>query len=429
MSDRQTIKDIARRFARMEQPYVIMLIFFAAFVVFAFIVDSPDEIYRGFLDILVARAALAADYIYIGGIGAAIINAVFVSVAAIAMLVFLGVKPNGAAIMAVWITFGFAFFGKNLLNMLPLMFGIWLYSRYKKEPFSNFYLASLLIAAISPTVGEIAFLGLFSRPVEIIIGIFIGLLIGFIFPPIAAYTARVQNGFNLYNMGFAGGLVCTVIVAWLVRHDIEFIAESAVSSGNNLLLGIFLYITSIALICCGLFIGNIKENLKNYKEIHKSSGRLVSDFFVDHGNSVYINAGVLCAFSTTLVLVLGADLTGPTMAGIFTVMSFGSFGKHMRNVWPIMAGAIISVFVNQGDPGISRYIIPILFSTGLAPFAGQFGWKWGIVAGFIHVNIATHTGYLAGGLNLYANGYAAGFVVIFLLPIIMAFGKDKGKVI
>jgi hypothetical protein len=123
--------------------------------------------------------------------------------------------------------------------------------------------------------------------------------------------------------------------------------------------------------------------------------------------------------------VLGADLNGPSIAGIITVMAFGSFGKHMRNVPPVVIGAIISIYINGWDPTEPGLILAILFSTGLAPIAGQFGWKWGILAGFIHVFIVTHTGYLGSGLNLYANGFAAGFVAMFLLPLITAFGKEK----
>ena len=41
------------------------------------------------------------------------------------------------------------------------------------------------------------------------------------------------------------------------------------------------------------------------------------------------------------------------------------------------------------------------FATGLAPIAGQFGWKWGIAAGVIHASVVLNTGFLHGGLNLY----------------------------
>ena len=62
----------------------------------------------------------------------------------------------------------------------------------------------------------------------------------------------------------------------------------------------------------------------------------------------------------------------------------------------------------------------VLFCTGLAPIAGQFGVFWGMVAGFLHMTIVQNTSILHGGMNLYNNGFAAGLVCVLLLPIIEA---------
>lgn len=69
-------------------------------------------------------------------------------------------------------------------------------------------------------------------------------------------------------------------------------------------------------------------------------------------------------------------------------------------------------------------ILAILFSTALAPIAGKFGYKIGILAGFLHVSMVSNIGYLHGGLNLYNNGLAAGFVAMILIPIINIFKKE-----
>ena len=133
---------------------------------------------------------------------------------------------------------------------------------------------------------------------------------------------------------------------------------------------------------------------------------------------------VLCTFSTTLVLVLDAELNGPVIAGILTMTGFGGLGKHFKNVVFVVFGAIASEYINKQDPSAANNIIAILFSSGLAPISGMFGWIWGFVAGFLHVNIALYIGDLNGGLNLYNNGFAASFVVMFLLPIITIAKRD-----
>jgi hypothetical protein len=418
------------RFAKfkIDGHYAFMLTVYLGFVLYAFISERPPEVFHGFINIVTSSSVLMTDYIDIGGVGATLLNAAIVGSASVLMLMLLGIKPNGAIIMAIWLTTGFAFFGKNVFNMIPLTFGVWLFSKYNKEPFVDYSLAALLVATVAPTVSEISFLGIFSsRLVEILLGVLLGFFIGFLFPAMSASTVRVHGGYNLYNMGFAGGLICTVIFAVLRGFGVNIETAEYVSAGNNLVLSIGLFLISGVLLCYGVFHGAVRENLKNFFPILKRSGRLVSDFHYEHGNSVYINMGTLCAFSTVLTLALGAELNGPIIAGIFTVMGFGAFGKHIRNITPVMLGAVIAIVVSGGNLSSPESMIVILFSTGLAPIAGQFGIVWGAIAGFIHVHIAAHTAYLSGGMNLYANGFAAGFVTMFMLPMVTTFKKDVHK--
>lgn len=43
----------------------------------------------------------------------------------------------------------------------------------------------------------------------------VGLAIGFVMPALCPYTYRIQNGMNLYNVGFASGLMAMMIVPLL----------------------------------------------------------------------------------------------------------------------------------------------------------------------------------------------------------------------
>jgi len=411
---------------KLEAPYVIMLCIYAFFIVYAFVSEPPGEVIRGFLRIITSQSVLVTDYIAVGGLGATLLNAAVTGLAGVIMLKLKKVKPNGAIIAALWLTLGFSFFGKNIYNMIPLTTGVWLFSRYMREPFSNFSLVALLVATVSPTVSEISFLGVLSMPVEILLGILFGFLIGFIFPAISASTVKAHGGYDLYNMGFAGGLICLVGYAVLKNAGVDLPIAQIVSEGNNFRIAAGLYLMSLCLLLYGVLSGDVKENVKSFMDIQKRSGRLVSDYYFEHGNGVFINMAFLGVIATSLTLVLGAQLNGITLAGIFTIIGFGAFGKHVRNVISVMLGAIIAVFVNRDDPGHFSNIVIILFSTGLAPIAGQYGIIWGIIAGFLHLNVAHHTGALGGGMNLYANGFAAGFVAMFLLPVITALRKEEG---
>lgn len=407
---------------KLYHPYVMAMLVNIVLLIAAFVFDSPATIARGFWKIVTCRGVLITDYMAVGGIGATLLNAALVSTLGVGMLFVTRAKPNGSTIMALWLSTSFALFGKNIFNMFPLIFGVWLYSKFRKEPFINFTLVALLSATLSPVVSGISFHSAFSPVFGIPLGICIGIFTGFIFPPVSSFTMRVHGGYNLYNMGFAGGLISTFIISAFESVGVVLPRELEWSSGNNLQLAILLYIIAAGLMLRGLFpAGHFSP--PPYRRLIRHSGRVFSDYYVLFGNSIYFNMGLLCAIATTLVLVLGADLNGATMCGIFTIVGFAAFGKHLGNILPILIGAIICTNVNLQSPTDPSNILAILFSTGLAPIAGQFGWVWGIITGYLHVNTIMHIGFLNSGLNLYNNGYAAGLVALLMLPLITAFQK------
>lgn len=121
--------------------------------------------------------------------------------------------------------------------------------------------------------------------------------------------------------------------------------------------------------------------------------------------------------ATTYILAIGGDLNGPTLGGVLTIVGFGAAGKHFMNVLPIFAGIYLGALTkiwHVTDPALQ---LAALFGTGLAPFAGRFGWGGGILAAFIHMSVVLNVGGLHGGLNLYNNGFSAGIVAMILLPI------------
>ncbi len=411
---------------RQNRPYQVMMLLYLLFVVFAFALDTPKQIFDGMLRILTSRGVLITDYMAIGGVGATLINAAATGMFSVLVQMLVGVRPNGATIMAMWLTTGFAMFGKNLFNLLPISFGVWLYSRYKKEPFMNYTLVFLLSSTCSPVVSGISFHAMLPPDVGLPVGILAGIAVGFLFAPISAYTNRVHGGYDLYNMGFAGGIISTFIVSALEAVGFPMENELHWSEGHNLPMAIMIYLICALLVAYGLF-GKKRFEPPSYKKILDSSGRLVSDFLVLSGHTAYLNMGLLGILTTSIALGYGMNLNGPTICGIFTVIGFGAFGKHPRNIWPPLAGAILCTFINQWDASYPSNILAVLFATGLAPIAGQFGWVWGILAGFLHVNTVMHIGFLNSGLNLYNNGYAAGFVAMLIVPAALAFQKTQWR--
>ena len=77
-------------------------------------------------------------------------------------------------------------------------------------------------------------------------------------------------------------------------------------------------------------------------------------------------------------------------------------------------------------------MLALLFSTTLAPVAGEFGIIVGVIAGFLHSCVALNVGIVYGGMNLYNNGFAGGIVAMFMVPVIHSImdrrARAKGEI-
>ena len=403
-------------------PYIILSILYLFFIIFAFLLDSPSETFNGLKSIIFSSDILITDYMEVGGIGAALVNAALTSLLSLLLLVIIGVKPNGSTIMSLWLMTGFSFLGKNIFNIWPIIFGVYLFSRYQKEPFLNYILVALLGTSLSPVVSQISFFNSEYSVLSIILGILVGIAVGFVLPPIASHSIKAHNGYNLYNIGFASGLLATLLMSIMRGFGINLDSRLIWHSGSNKILFILLLMCCMFLITIGIMKGN--NNKINFKNINRQTGRLISDFYILFKESTYINMGILGILSTCYVILIGGDLNGATICGIFTIIGFGCFGKNIKNTIPIIIGATIAAIFNVNEVTSPSLLLSILFSTTLAPICGKFGWKYGILAGIIHVNIVANIGYLHGGLNLYNNGLAGGFVAMILIPLITTFKKE-----
>ena len=198
--------------------------------------------------------------------------------------------------------------------------------------------------------------------------------------------------------------------------------QQVLSTKYDLFLKIFFFIIFILLIILGYFINN--KSFKGYKKILKFSGRLVTDFTQLKGYGItYINMGIMGIVSLAYAISLGGILNGPIVGALLTVVGFGAFGKHLRNALPIMIGVALGAFIKIWDIDSTAVILAGLFGTTLAPIAGEFGPIIGFIAGFLHLSVVMNVGGVHGGINLYNNGFAGGFVAAILVPIIDAFKK------
>ncbi|WP_051412253.1 DUF1576 domain-containing protein [Halonatronum saccharophilum] len=403
--------------------YLILLAYASFILVSSFFFNSPQEIWLGIRNITVAPSILVSDYMVIGNLGAALFNAGLLMIISITIAKINKVNMNGTVIAAILTVAGFALFGKNVYNIWSILLGVYIYSLVQKENYSKFILVALFGTALGPMVSQVSFgleLNLISG---VILGNTVGVIAGFILPPLANHLIKFHQGFNIYNIGFTAGMTGTLFMAVFRSFGFENPTTLIVAEGYNYALGIYLSLLFISMLLIGYLYNG--QNFKGYKKILSHSGRLVDDFVISEGFGItFINMGLLGLVTTLYVIIIGGQLNGAIIGGIFTVVGFGAFGKHLSNVIPILLGVYLSTFLQIWDVNTTGPLLAALFGTTLAPIPGQFGWKYGVLAGFIHMAMVMNVGYLHGGMNLYNNGFSGGMVAALLVPIITAFKED-----
>lgn len=386
--------------------------------VFAIILQPDMSLLTGLWKIQVEHAALITDPMITGGVGAALLNAALLMLGSILLVRFQRMPFTGLSVACLFMMGGFALLGKNIINSTPILLGGFLYACYKSEPFSKYTYLTLFATCLSPMVSFFMLhTGAEVHYVAMVLG---GALIGFVVPAIAGYTVRIHQGYNLYNVGFAAGFAGLALVSVLRGYGMQFNTESSWSTQYNLPLTILMVCILMGLLILGVLLGC--RSWSGYRRILSHSGRVVADFFVLEGMGVtFVNMAVVGAIGLVYLEFLKVPLNGPLVCCLFAMIGFASFGKHPRNVIPVMTGAIIAAsFMKEVSLTAPGTLLATLLCTGLAPIAGQFGGIWGMAAGFMHMAIVQNTSYLYGGLNLYNNGFSAGLTCVIMIPLIEA---------
>jgi hypothetical protein len=397
----------------------ILALYPLAFVVAAFVLDSPGGLLDGLLAILRSRDTLTTDYLGLGGIGAALLNAGLLTLAAVLIYWRSGAAIGGGAVAAMMLMLGFGLFGKNLLNIWGIVVGVWLYARFKGEPFAKHVNTAFFGAALAPVFSEILFSSALSLSVSLPLALGTTLLMGFLLAPVAAHLFQAHQGHSLYNMGFVTGMLGTLTVA--IYKSYGFVPDPVFiwTQGNNGLLGTLLLLMFISMGAIGRLLD--RQVARRELRLMRRSGRSPTDFVAIFGfGPTLLNMALTGLMGTAYVIAVGSDLNGPTIGAILCVVGFSAFGKHPKNIVWIMLGVFLASITKNWNAGDPSMVLAALFGTTLAPIAGRFGWHWGLVAGFVHSSVAQTVGQLHGGLVLYNNGFAAGLVAAVLLPVILA---------
>lgn len=392
---------------------LVIFLYILSFITIGLFFQPLGELISGLINIATSTGTLISDYMVIGGIGPALVNAGLVGLIGFVLIKINNVPMVGASIAAIFTMIGFALFGKNVWTILPVPVGVYLYSRYIGKKFRVYIYPALYGTALAPLVSEVAF----NSPLGVIGGITIGIISGLLLPPLATHLLSGHEGYNLYNIGFTAGFIGLLLMNVLRGFTFEILPVLIWGTTFDATVRAIILPMTISFIVVGFFING--KSFKGYKEIFNYSGALVTDFveIIGFGNTL-INMGLVGLMGILYIELVNGNYNGATVGGLLTVIGFGAFGKHPKNIFPVMLGVYLATLlsgVSANEPGP---LLAAMFVTTLAPLAGKFGPVIGVIAGFTHLSVVGFTSILHGGLNLYNNGFTGGLVATVFVGIL-----------
>lgn len=388
----------------------------------ALLLATPVEIFEGMKKIISSRDVLTTDYFAVAGYGAALFNAGLMLLLAVVLVELVKIPYTGLTLVVIFINTGYGLWGKNPVNAIPCITGVWMYARLHRVPFARYIYTALFATCLAPFVTDMVYNLPFPQAVNIVAGAMTGLLIGYILPPLAVHTASMHMGYCLTNVGFAGGMLATVMYSVLRAMGIESKSQFLWQEGMHPGIAIGLLGYFIITFLFGLYLEGGKP--QGIRRVMRHPGRAVADFIImDSVGTTLMNMGLVGTIAEVYIFLTGGDMSGPVVGSILALFGFASFGVHLKNYLPVMAGVFLAAVLSVHAPADPAMQIAAIFVMAIAPVAGQFGVVAGVAAGMLHAALVVCTGALAGGLNLYNNGFSAGWVAIVVVPFVESFMK------
>ena len=400
----------------------------------AFGLAAAGILYQGFLPVLegfiglqVHPARLLNDFTEAAGPGAAVFNAAVVAAIGLVLIRITHVRLSGPTVAAFFTMMGFGLFGKTPLNILPVIFGVFLAAKIVRKTFSEYIIIALFGTAIGPVVTFIIAEAGLIGPAAYLLGTVTGIAVGILLPSAAIALLGLHKGYNLYNVGFTAGFLALFAAAVFAASGRDLGLGGVWGTEHRPFLVFLVPAFSVLFIMTGL-AGKGRRSITGLVEILTMHGRLPTDFFdaASPGGGL-LNMGIMGMIAWGYVMLVGGDFNGPVLGGILTIIGFAAFGKQPRNAVPVMVGVALSCLVFGKDFAAPGPILAALFATTLAPISGEFGIPAGIAAGFIHLLIVERTAAWHGGINLYNNGFAGGLTATLLITVIEWYRSNRER--
>ena len=413
----------------------------ACFLIAAVCMPDRGEMFSGLWQIISQPSKVSTNYFAVGGYAATFLNMALVAAICLGLYCLPGAVANNASTLAFLLTLGFGSWGINILNVWPTFLGVVLYSLVKKEKVTANVNAMLFFTGIAPLITEL----MVRYPgdqvgftlVGVVLSLVVGVAIGFFLPAGLAFSPKVHKGMDLYSAALPIGMMAFFLQALLYKT--QGVALPAAPSAETLQVASRL---TVNVFCCIVFGACIVLAFllgckpKDYWNLLKDPA-LVNNFSSTYGNATFLmNVGVYGLFILAYYNIVGATFNGVTFGIIFCMLACCNSGSHPGNVWPIMAGYVVSSFVFgwiakltggdfAGAANAQAIMVGLCYANGLSPISDKYGWRYGFAAAVMHYVLVTSVPALHGGYCLYNGGFTAALICLILVPELERFFRTK----
>ncbi len=446
--------------------FILNISFFVAIPIAMAVTNTDGKmLIDNLLELFCGPSKLVTDYFSLGGLASTLLNAGICGLACTLIILFSKAHANSTTFAAYLLVIAHCFYGLNFINMWPPFIGVLVYCLVMKKAKRDHLHIAMFSTALSPFISDFLFyyppgrallIGKFSV-IGIILSLIFGVAAGFLVPALLPGTTKMHRGFNMYKAGLALGMLGIFVYCFLYK---TFGIEPHTAGINTnayqetfghvyyIFMNLFFAVIFATALILGFFLNG--RSFRNYKKLLSCSGYGL-DYADKFGMPIcLINFGIygFCIliylniiFALPMILPFlpeGVGFTGPTAGVVFAALTFSADGQHPKNVAPIALGytilfAIVCAFCSLAGAEIpwtlstQAYINGLAFATGLCPIAGSYGFKYGVIAGFVSAIICTSTTAMHGGFVLYNGGFNAGLAALIIIPILDFYNINPKK--
>ncbi|MDF2613065.1 MAG: conserved rane protein of unknown function [Clostridia bacterium] len=176
----------------------LLAVMFVYLMLVGFFINK--DVFKDYKKILKYKGRTVTDFTAQLGYGVTFFNMGFMGLLSLVYITAVNGTVNGPVLAGIFTVVGFSAFGKHPKNCFPIVFGVVLAGMLMHYDLSS---TGLIISVLFSTT---------IAPIAGTYGIGVGVLAGMLHLALVTQIGYIHGGINLYNNGFAGGLVAGFLI-------------------------------------------------------------------------------------------------------------------------------------------------------------------------------------------------------------------------